>query len=97
MTESAPLTDLPAGRPPRRRQASIAWQLALAQEFGGSYPFEWDAGSGLITASAGLKALFGLGPDAELSAERVASSVHVDDCARLRSEAETVLRRGGSF
>lgn len=82
---------------PRRRQASVAWQLALAQEFGQAYPFEWDAASGLVTASAALKALFGVPASGELTAERVMKAVDPADHEAIARRAAAIVRDGGRF
>jgi PAS domain S-box-containing protein len=80
-----------------RRRPSVAWQLALAQEFGGSYPFEWEAASGLIIASAGLKALFGMPPEDDLHGTTVLDHVHPEDRSGLLRAIGRALVRGGPF
>ncbi|WP_439534983.1 hypothetical protein, partial [Polymorphobacter sp.] len=40
--------------------------LALAQQYGGAYPFFWDRRQGEAVASIGFRKLFGLSPDCPL-------------------------------
>ena len=96
MNESGALSRARTSRP-QRRPASVAWQLALAQEFGEAYPFEWDAASGLITASAALKALLGIPASAELTADRVMERVDPADHDEVARRAAAVIREGGNF
>jgi PAS domain S-box-containing protein len=97
MTETYAAPASPRPVPRRDHQPSVAWQLALAQEFGGAFPFEWNAKSGEIIASAALKALLDAPPGQPLPASAVAARIEPGDRDRLKAEMETSLRDGGRF
>jgi PAS domain-containing protein len=97
MTETYAAPASPRPVPRRDHQPSVAWQLALAQEFGGAFPFEWNAKSGEIIASAALKALLDAPPGQPLPVSAVAARIEPGDRDRLKAEMETSLRDGGRF
>jgi PAS domain S-box-containing protein len=97
MTDATAAPAAPEPRVRRSREPSVAWQLALAQEFGGAFPFEWDAKSGEIIASAALKARFDTAPDTPLTSRDVAARLDPDDRARVKAEMVSCLHDGGSF
>lgn len=97
MTESSTAPASPAPRGRGSRQPSVAWQLALAQEFGGAFPFEWNAESGEIIASAALKALFDTPNAQPLPVRAVAGRIDPADRDRLEAEMQARLQSGGRF
>jgi PAS domain-containing protein len=97
MTDTSAARAMPAPRGRGSRQPSVAWQLALAQEFGGAFPFEWDANSGEIIASAALKALFETAADQPLLARTVAARIDPADLDRVKAETQARLEGGGRF
>jgi PAS domain S-box-containing protein len=81
----------------RTRTASVAWQLALAQEFGGAYPFEWNAETGEVVIAAAAKARLGLGQDGALTGTTLLARVHAEDRERLAIQAQGALHTRRPF
>lgn len=86
-----------AGKDAGRQLDAIEAGLALAQEFGGAYPFVWHADRNEAIASAAFKAIFGLAADEPLTADAILRCVHPDDSERVITHQAKLTREGGHF
>lgn len=78
-------------------RAAFEAGLALAQAFGGAYPFFWDRRQPRPITTDALRALFGLAPDAPLSATALAAALHPDDRARVLRAQSAIMAQGGAY
>src|SRR4051794_7957531 len=105
MTNSRASTTAPlatgniAAHPHRSEAASHTTEerLRRSRELGGAYPYEMDFTTGTLIAAPGLAALFGLGPEVEVTYENVVARVHPDDRPRVKAAHQQALRTGGAY
>lgn len=71
--------------------------MRRSRELGGAYPYEMDFSTHTLIAAPGLGALFGLGPDEEISYDSVVAHIHPDERARVEAAHQHALRTGGAY
>lgn len=85
---------------PRRSEAASHTtdeRLRRSRELGGAYPYEMDFSTEVLIAAPGLGALFGLGPEVEVTYEAVVARIHPDDRQRVKAAHQHALRTGGAY
>lgn len=72
-------------------------RLRRSRELGGAHPYEMNFTTGTLIAAPGLGALFGLGPEVEVTYENVVARIHPDDRPGVKAAHQQALLTGGSY